>query len=275
MTGPLAGTSTLVTGGGSGIGLACARRIVSDGGSVTLLGRTREKVRAAAWGLRPDAPRGASVRWMAGDVADEEAVAAAVALAAGTAGLDGAVLAAARGKVGPLLLLERSTWQAVLDTNLTGAFLCVKHAGAAMARSGGGSIVAVSSVAAMRSHRFMTAWAVSKSGLDALVAAAADELGVAGVRVNSVRPGLVPTEQPAGLDTDEAVKADYLAQMPLGRLGTAEEVAALVRFLLGPESGWITGEAISVDGGHHLRRGPDLEAWVRTAYGDDAAEGRV
>jgi NAD(P)-dependent dehydrogenase (short-subunit alcohol dehydrogenase family) len=275
VTGPLAGTSTLVTGGGSGIGLACARRIVGDGGSVTLMGRTREKVRAAAWGLRTDAPRGASVRWLAGDVADEEAVAAAVAMASETAGLHGAVLAAARGKVGPLLLLERATWQAVLDTNLTGAFLCLKHAGAAIARSGGGSIVAVSSVAAVRPHRYMAAFTVSKSGLDALVATAADELGVAGVRVNSVRPGLVPTDQPAGLDTDEAVTADYLSQMPLHRLGTVDEVAALVRFLLGPESGWITGETIGVDGGHHLRRGPDLEAWVRSAYGDDAVEGRV
>jgi NAD(P)-dependent dehydrogenase (short-subunit alcohol dehydrogenase family) len=274
VTAPLAGTSTLVTGGGSGIGLACARRIVQDGGSVTLMGRTRDTVRAAAWGLRAGVPRGVSVRWMAGDVADEEAVVQAVALASESGGLDAAVLAASRGRVAPLVLLERAAWQAVLDTNLTGTFLCVKHAGAAMARSGGGSIVAISSVAAVRSHRFMAAYAVSKSGVDALVATAADELGVARVRVNSVRPGLVPTDRPAGLDSDDGVKADYLAQMPLERLGTTDEVAALVRFLVGPESAWITGESISVDGGHHLRRGPDLEPWVRSVYGDDAAEGR-
>ena len=201
---------------------------------------------------------------------------AAVEVATGTGdGLDVAVLSAGTGGGGPLLLTERAAWQAVLDTNLTGAFLCLKHAGTAMARSGGGSIVAISSVAAAVTHRFMASYCVSKVALDALVRNAADELGVAGIRVNSVRPGIVPTELAAALEADEQVREDYLAQMPVRRLGTVDDVAALVRFLAGPESSWVTGQHVSVDGGHFLRRGPDIEPWMRTLYGDDAVEGRV
>jgi NAD(P)-dependent dehydrogenase (short-subunit alcohol dehydrogenase family) len=212
----------------------------------------------------------------AGDVADEAAVEAAVATATeATGGLDVAVLAAGTGNAGPLLLMERAAWQAVLDTNLTGAFLSLKHAGRAMARSGGGSIVAISSIAGARTHRFMAPYCVSKGGLDTLVQNAADELGVAGIRVNSVRPGLVPTELSSALEKDDQVRGDYLDQMPVRRLGTVDDIAALVRHLAGPEGGWITGQCISVDGGHHLRRGPDLEPWMRALFGDDAAEGRV
>ena len=94
-------------------------------------------------------------------------------------------------------------------------------------------------------------------------------------RVNAVRPGLVPTELAAPLEQDPAVLADYLAQMPLGRTGTVDDVAALVRFLCGPESSWITGQCIGVDGGHHLRRGPDVEHWARAIYGDDVVDGRL
>jgi NAD(P)-dependent dehydrogenase (short-subunit alcohol dehydrogenase family) len=272
----LTGQAALVTGGGSGIGLACARHLLADGCAVTLMGRTEAKVRAAADELRSGAPDGAAVGWSAGSVTDEEAVAAAVEVAAEPTGaLQVAVLAAGTGSGGPLLVTERSAWDEVLATNLTGAFLTLKHAGAAMGRAGGGSIVAISSVAAARTHRFMVPYCVSKAALDALVRNAADELGVAGIRVNSVRPGLVPTDLAASLEADERVRQDYLAQMPVSRLGTVDDVAALVRFLAGPESGWITGETVSVDGGHHLRRGPDIEPWMRALFGDDAAEGRV
>jgi NAD(P)-dependent dehydrogenase (short-subunit alcohol dehydrogenase family) len=273
---PLAGRAALVTGGGSGIGLACARRLLLDGASVTLMGRRADRLEAAAGELAGDTPDGATVATHAGDVSDEGAVEAAVTTATtATGGLDVAVLAAGQGTLAPLLVHELSQWQQVLDVNLTGAFLGLKHAGAAMARSGGGSIVAISSIASPLTHRFMTAYCVSKAAVDALVRNAADELGVAGIRVNSVRPGLVPTELAGPLAGDDQVREDYLAQMPVRRLGTVDDVAAAVRWFAGPESGWVTGECLGVDGGHHLRRGPDVEPWARALFGDDVAEGRL
>ena len=106
----------------------------------------------------------------------------------------------------------------------------------------------------------MTSYCVSKAGLEMLVRQVADEFGDRGVRANAVRPGLVATDATDLLMSIPAVHDDYLSQIPLGRSGTTAEIGELVRFLAGPESGWITGTCISADGGHHLRRGPDLES---------------
>lgn len=272
----LEGTSALVTGGGSGIGLACAAALVRDGASVTIAGRTEDRLRAAVLQLEADAPAGAAIGFAVCDVADEAQVAAAVATATEPTGaLQLCVAGAGTGTLAPVVAMAAEQWNDILGVNLTGAFFTLKHAAAAMVRAGGGSFVGISSIAAPLTHRYMSAYCVSKLGLEALIKTAADELGPAGVRVNAVRPGLVPTELSATLDADPAVRDDYLAQMPLGRVGEPDDVANLVRFLLGPESSWITGEAIGVDGGHHLRRGPDLEHWSREFFGDDATDGKV
>ncbi len=273
---PLAGWHALVTGGGSGIGLASARALLADGATVTLMGRNPDRLAAGAAELAAVAPAGAAVRTHPGDVTDEGAVAAAVATAADAeGGLDVLVAAAGTGTLGPIVTTALDQWRTCLDTNLTGAFLSVKHAAAAMVRSGGGAIVAVSSIAGPLTHRYMAAYCVSKAGLEALVRNAADELGLGNVRVNAVRPGLVPTDLAAPLVGADPIRADYLAQMPISRLGTVEDVAAAVRYLAGPESSWVTGQLLAVDGGHTLRRGPDLESTVRAVFGDDAAESRV
>ncbi len=94
------------------------------------------------------------------------------------------------------------------------------------------------------------------------------------MRVNSVRPGLVETELVEMLMADDVILGDYLDQMPVRRIGQPGDVASLVRFLLGPESSWVTGTTISVDGGHHLRRGPDFEPAALAMFGD-AAEGII
>lgn len=273
---PLQDQAALVTGGGSGIGLACARALLRDGASVTIAGRTEDKLVAAVADLRSDAPAGASVAHAVCDVADEEQVIAAVETAAGLTGeLQLCVAAAGTGTMAPVVAMPAEEWDKVMGINLTGAFFTLKHAAARMVEAGGGSFVGISSIAAPLTHRFMSAYCVSKIGLEALVKTAADELGQAGVRCNAVRPGLVPTELAAALDGDPQVRDDYLAQMPLRRVGTVDDVAAAVRYLCGPESSWVTGEALGVDGGHHLRRGPDLEHWARGLFGDDVTEGRV
>jgi NAD(P)-dependent dehydrogenase (short-subunit alcohol dehydrogenase family) len=269
----LAGTAGLITGGGSGIGLAAARHLLRDGATVTLAGRSQERLDAAADALRGEAPDGAEVRTVACDVADEDDIVRAVEVATGPNGLQHCVASAGTGTVGPVVALPASEWDRVMDINLRGAFFTLKHAAAAMVASGGGAFVGLSSIAGPLTHPFMSAYCVSKAGLEALVRNAADELGRCDVRVNAIRPSLVPTELAAPLEQDPAVLADYLENIPLHRTGTVDDIARLIRFLCGPESSWITGECISIDGGHTLRRGPDVEAWARAVYGDAAIDG--
>jgi NAD(P)-dependent dehydrogenase (short-subunit alcohol dehydrogenase family) len=261
---PLANHHILITGGATGIGLACAARLRNDGAVVTLMGRRKNKLEEAKGAL--EAQPGTEVRITAGDVANEDdVIAAAKAAAGGSGALHGCVAAAGTGTFGPLLDTPREQWDAVLNTNLTGTMLTLKHAGRAMIGEGG-SIVAISSIAGVLTHRWMTAYCVSKAGIEMLVRNAADELGGAGVRVNAVRPGLVPTDLAAGLVNNPQANADYLDQMPLRRLGTPDDIASAVRFLIGPESSWITGQVISCDGGHTVRRGPDLDPLAQLAF---------
>lgn len=252
--------SALVTGGGSGIGLACATRLAADGAAVTLMGRSGERLEAGRASVLAVVPA-AQVSVAAGDVADEAAVEAAMATASVAGPLQHVVAAAGVGAGGPLTDLALGSWEHVLGVNLTGAMLTIKHAARAMVGHGeGGAIVAISSIAGLLTHRLMTAYCVSKAGLEMLVRNAADELGAQGIRVNAVRPGLVPTEIADGLVQSPDIVADYLDQMPVSRLGTTDDIAEGVRYLLGPESGWVTGQILSIDGGHTLRRGPDLLA---------------
>jgi NAD(P)-dependent dehydrogenase (short-subunit alcohol dehydrogenase family) len=256
MTGTLEGRAALVTGGGSGIGLACARRLAADGATVTICGRTEARLQ--------DAARDIGARWVVCDVTDEAQMQEAVAHAAKATGrLHIAVANAGGGRsAGPLVLNTLEGWNETLAVNLTGTFLTIKHAAPVIARSGGGAMVAMSSIAGALTHRHLGAYCVAKAGIEMLVRNAADELGSYGVRVNAVRPGLVPTDASAPLVLDDFTKADYLAQMPLGRTGTADEIADAVRFLAGDESAWMTGQIFAVDGGHTLRRGPDLDRLV-------------
>lgn len=264
----LIGGNALITGGGSGIGLACARRLLRHAAAVTIASRSEQRLRAAAATLRAEAPEGAEVRWAVCDVADEGAVEAAVATADEGDGLRVVVAGAGTGWVAPLASIPLAAWQRVLDTTLTGTFLVLKHAAARMAAAGGGAFTAISSVNAVLTSRFHTPYCAAKAGVDMLVRTAADELGPAGIRVNAVQPGLVPTDLSAGLVADDRIRGDFLDQMPISRLGTVDEIASAVAFLSSPAASWITGVCLPVDGGQHLRRGERFDGWVARDHPD-------
>jgi NAD(P)-dependent dehydrogenase (short-subunit alcohol dehydrogenase family) len=266
------GEVALVTGGGSGIGWGCARELARSGAAVVLAGRNAERLNAGKAALVAELPEAADrIFTQVCDVTSEDAVIAACDRAAALGRFTMLVVNAGFGSAGPLEATTLAQWEAVLATNLTGAFLTIRSAlphlaATAPTRPGGSAIVAVSSIASSHTHRYMTPYAVSKAGLDMLIRQTADEMGSVGIRANSVRPGLVPTDATTVLMSVPAIHEDYLAQMPIGQVGSPEEVAALVAFLAGPQSAWITGACIPVDGGHHLRRGPDLSP-VMPAFG--------
>jgi NAD(P)-dependent dehydrogenase (short-subunit alcohol dehydrogenase family) len=276
-TGGLEGAATLVTGGGSGIGLGCALRFARDGAHVTICGRSEARLLDAAERIRAAAVGDASVTHVVADVTEEEQVRAAVAAAARATGtLDGVVACAGGSEtIGPITQMDTDAWRRTIDLNITGTMLTIKHAGAVMARAGSGSSVGVSSIASSNVHPWFGAHGPGKAGLDHVCQLAALELGASGVRVNAIRPGLVDTDLVGFVSAGGAGRDDYLACMPISRVGTVEDVAALARFLVGPESSWLTGQLINVDGGHHLTRGPSYRAIVEPLYGADALRGIV
>ena len=255
----LGGRAALVTGGGSGIGLGTAKRLAADGAHVTIAGRTEPRLDAAVAEITEVAAPGARVGRVVCDVTVEADVERAVAAACEPSGQLDILFACAGGSLhgGPIVASDVSAWRATVDLNLVGTFVCIKHAATAMMRSGGGSIIGMSSIAGHTTHRFMSAYSASKAGIEMLVRCAADELGEHDIRVNAVQPGIVDTELMAFITAGGPVLESYYANMPISRVGTVDDIAAVVAFLAGPESTWITGQMIGIDGGHQLRRGPD------------------
>ena len=253
------GRTALVTGGGSGIGLASAARLAADGAHVAICGRTEEKLAKAEAAIAPGVGDGGSIRSIVADVTIEEQVAAAVAFAAEPAsGLD--ILFANAGGSHHLGAFDAADLDAVrttIDLNLVGTIICIKHAVPAMRDRDGGSIIGMSSGAGHFPHRWLWAYGASKAGIEEVCRYAAEEFGGDGIRVNVLQPGIIDDELMAPITGGGKLLDHYLANMPLGRVGTVNDVAEAVRFLAGPESSWITGACLPIDGGHHLRSGAD------------------
>jgi NAD(P)-dependent dehydrogenase (short-subunit alcohol dehydrogenase family) len=251
MEGALTGQRAVVVGGGSGIGLASARALARDGAHVTIVGRTEQKLIDATATL---AKEGLDVSHCVCDALDGPSVRDAVDAASDEERrLQIAVVVPGGGTISPVLLFDDDGFSREVDNNVRPVFLFLKYAGRAMVRAGGGSFVAISSTAAVFSTRYLASYAAGKAAVDQLVRVAADELGPMGVRVNAVQPGLTRTAATAGMFQHPDMSDAFLVQQPIGRHGEPDDIAQAVRYFAGPESSWVTGQLLTVDGGNTLR----------------------
>lgn len=234
-----------VIGGASGLGAACVERLRADGWQVAV-------------GDLAAAPGTTGIT--AVDVTDEGSVAAFLDP---LGPLDLVVVTAGVSTLARVVDHPVEEWRRVVDVCLTGSFIATQQAARRMAS--GGSIVLLSSLNARQPGTGLAAYCAAKAGLEMLVQVSALELGPQGVRVNAVAPGLVPTPLTAPALDIPGIEDDYLANTPLGRAGTPQEVASAVAYLA--DAGWVTGHVLALDGGARLRRYPDLVAHVEAAFG--------
>lgn len=250
----LEGKVLIVAGGGSGIGAAVAQRWAQEGAAVVVA----DLDAAAASGVATGIVRGGGRALGIGcDISDEAAVTAMVATAAGEfGGLDGIHINAADMQAirsdGDALELDLAVFDRTLAVNLRGHLLCTRAALPALLKRGGGAIVYTSSGAADMGEPTRLSYAVSKSGLHALMRHVASRWGKQGIRANAVAPGLVITEQ-LREHFPENLRQATLAITRSPRLGTSEDIAAMVAMLMSADGEWINGQVIGVDGGAMFR----------------------
>lgn len=239
----------LVTGGSRGIGRACAVAFGKKGAIVVLSYAGNEA--AAAQTVERVQKAGGAAKALRFDVADPAACAQAVGSVVKEFGrLDCLVNNAGISVDGLLLRFKDEDWDRVLNTNLKGAFALCRAAARPMVKQKSGAIVNLTSVVGETGNAGQTAYAASKAGLIGLTKAVAKELASRNVRVNAVSPGFIDTDMTAELSAE--LKKTMLAGVPLGRLGSAEEVANAVVFLCGNDAAYITGEVLKVNGGMYM-----------------------
>jgi 3-oxoacyl-[acyl-carrier protein] reductase len=245
---PLAGRVALVTGASRGIGRAIAETLAVQGALVAV--NYLENETAAEETLRRIRAAGGAGEAVPFDVRDRMQVAGAVERIVDRHGrVDILVNNAGISADALLPRLKTTDWHRVLDTNLTGVLHCTQAVLRPMLRARYGRIVSMSSVVAEMGNAGQAAYAAAKAGVCGLVRSLAREVGRRGITVNAVAPGVIETEMTSGLPA--AVRDDYLRLVPVGRMGSPEEVAAVVAFLCWPVAGYITGQVIGVNGGLH------------------------
>ncbi|MFI5273938.1 MAG: SDR family NAD(P)-dependent oxidoreductase [Ktedonobacterales bacterium] len=248
----------LITGAGSGLGRAMAQRFAAEGASVLVTDLNEAGAQATVDGMGAAAARSAARRL---DVTHEDAVAAAVAAAVERWGrLDVLVANAGIGTPGFIANMSQEDWERVLAVNLTGVFLCAKHAFQAMRPAGGGVILTTASVAGLQGTPHLGAYGASKAAVVQLTQTLALEGARFNIRANALCP--VWTETPmigefvAGTRADpEQVRQRLTASIPLGRMGTPEDIANAALFLVSDEAAFISGVALPVDGAHMAGHG--------------------
>jgi 2-deoxy-D-gluconate 3-dehydrogenase len=241
----LTGRVAVVTGGNGGIGLGMARGLAASGARVVVAARNAEKAASAV------AELGAGSTFVALDVADESSCRAMIDQAEKRFGrLDILVNNAGTSIRKPPESYTAAEWHAVLDTNLTGAFLCSQAAHPFMKRGGGGKIINIGSMFALFGSAYAAPYAASKGALVQLTKSLAVAWAVDNIQVNAVLPGWIDTELTRDARQQVAGLHDrVLARTPAGRWGAAEDLAGIAVFLASPASDFITGTAIPVDGG--------------------------
>lgn len=242
------GKVALVTGASRGIGRAVALRLAAEGASVVVTATSQEAAQKTADEIIAAGGKALAVKV---DVTAADEVAALMARTVETFGrLDVLVNNAGITRDGLLMRMKESDWQAVIDTNLRGTFLCTREASKIMTKARFGRIINISSVVGLMGNAGQANYCASKAGIDGLTRAVAKELARRNVTVNSVAPGFIETDMTEALP--EKTREGLQQQIPLERLGSVDDVANAVLFFASDLSGYITGEVLSVNGGMYM-----------------------
>ena len=232
--------TALITGASRGIGLACAQALASAGIRVILAARDSAKLEAASATI-PDST------WVTIDLSSQESIKEAFAKAGP---VDILVNNAAVTKDGLALRMKKDDWDAVLATNLTGAFLAAQQVMQGMMKQRWGRIINISSIVGETGNPGQANYVASKAGLIGLTKSLAQEIASRNITVNAIAPGFIDTDMTAAL-SDE-LKQNMLGHIPLKRFGKPEDVAAAVKFLASEDAGYITGAVLNVNGGMYM-----------------------
>lgn len=243
----LQGKVALVTGASSGIGAGIARRLAADGAIVAVNHRigSAEAAQALVGELRADGTMADAFLADVGVPSECDAMVAAVADRFGR--LDVLVNNAGITRDGLLVRMSDEDWQAVIETNLSGAFYCCRAAGKLMMKARGGSIINIASVIGLVGNAGQSNYAAAKAGIIGLTKSIAKELASRGVRANVIAPGFIETPMTAKLS--EALREASMEVIAMRRFGSVDDVAAAVSFLASDDAAYITGQVLAVDGG--------------------------
>jgi 3-oxoacyl-[acyl-carrier protein] reductase len=241
----LSGRVALVTGASQGIGRACALKLAQSGAAVALAARAQEKLQTLADEV---AAAGGKAVVFPLDVGDEEQIKFTFKAVITQLGkIDILVNNAGITRDQLLMRMKRADWDAVLNTNLTSAYLCTQQAIGSMLKRRWGRIINITSIFGQMGQAGQANYAASKAGLIGLTMAIAREVGSRNITCNSVAPGFIETAMTSGLADD--FKQNAVKMIPLGRVGTPEDVANAVAFLASEEASYITGHVLNVNGG--------------------------